>query len=102
MLITEQMHKSSLAVFLLQGVRVNALNPATVSSNFHTSAGQVSEEARTDYYESAKAIHPIGRIGQPKDISSMALFLADDELSGWVTGQCIVMDGGRLLTSVKA
>ena len=83
---------------------MNALNPATVSTNFHTSAGQVSEEARIDYYEFAKRIHPnwIGRIGQPEDVSHMALFLADNELSGWVTGQCIVMDGGRLLTSVKA
>lgn len=86
----------------MQEVRVNALNPATVSTNFHTSAGQVTEDARNDYYESAKRIHPIGRIGQPEDVSRMALFLADSELSGWITGQCIVMDGGRLLTSVKA
>ena len=73
----------------MQGVRVNALNPATVSTNFHTSAGQVTEEARSDFYESAKAIHPIGRIGQPEDISSMALFLSDGELSGWVTGSAL-------------
>ena len=83
-------------------MRVNALNPATVHTNFHTSAQQVDEEACDDFYEKAARIHPIGRIGQPEDISSMALFLSNDELSGWVTGQCVVMDGGRLLTSVKA
>lgn len=80
-------------------MRCNALNPATVNSNFHTTAGQTSHEARDEFYETARSKHPIGRIGQPKDIAAMALFLADDELAGWITGQCIVMDGGRLLLS---
>ena len=83
----------------VQGVRCNALNPATVSTNFHTTSGQTSQEAREEFYEESKRRHPIGRIGQPQDIASMALFLADDATAGWVTGQCIVMDGGRLLLS---
>ena len=82
-------------------MRVNAINPATVCTNFHTAAGLISHEARDDFYEAARAIHPIGRVGQPQDVSHMALFLADDQVSGWVTGQCIVMDGGRLLISPK-
>ena len=85
----------------MQNVRVNAINPATVCINFHIAAGLTSHASCDDFYEAVRAIHPIGRVGQPQDVSHMALFLADDQLSGWVTGQCIVMDGGRLLTSPK-
>lgn len=92
-------HHANVALPVLQGVRCNSLNPATVNTNFHTTAGQTSQEAKEDFYEEAKRKHPIGRIGQPQDIASMALFLADDAMAGWITGQCIVMDGGRLLLS---
>lgn len=88
-------------LYSTQGVRVNAIGPATVCTNFHTSAGLTCHEARDDFCEAARAIHHIGRVGQPQDVSHMALFLADDQLSGWVTGHCIVMDGGRLLISPK-
>lgn len=36
---------------------------------------------------------PLGRIGQPDDIASVALFLASDE-AGWITGQVIPVAGG--------
>ena len=39
---------------------------------------------------------PMGRIGQPKDVATMALFLASEE-SGFVTGQNFVVDGGELV-----
>ena len=36
---------------------------------------------------------PLGRVGQPKDIATAALFLASDD-SGWATGERIVVSGG--------
>lgn len=36
---------------------------------------------------------PFGRIGQPKDISNLAVFLASDDAS-WITGQKIIVSGG--------
>jgi len=36
---------------------------------------------------------PLGRMGQPKDVAEMTLFLASDE-SSWVTGTAIPLDGG--------
>jgi NAD(P)-dependent dehydrogenase (short-subunit alcohol dehydrogenase family) len=37
--------------------------------------------------------HPIGRLGKPEDIANAALFLASDE-SSWITGSCLMVDGG--------
>lgn len=36
---------------------------------------------------------PLGRIGQPNDVASVALCLASDE-AGWITGQVIPVAGG--------
>lgn len=41
-------------------------------------------------------LHPVGRIGEPKDIGDAAVFLAGDS-SGFLTGQTIVVDGGRTI-----
>ena len=40
---------------------------------------------------------PLGRMGTPKDIASMALFLAS-ELSDYITGQTYNVDGGNVLS----
>ena len=84
----------------MQGVRVNSVNPAPVSTNFHTTA-VMSKEAAQQFYEVGSTVHPIGRIGTPADVAAMCLFLADGDKAGWLTGQNIVLDGGRLL-QVKA
>jgi NAD(P)-dependent dehydrogenase (short-subunit alcohol dehydrogenase family) len=38
---------------------------------------------------------PLGRIGDPKEVASAILFMACDE-SSYVTGQTLVVDGGRV------
>lgn len=75
---------------------MNGLCPATVATNFHTSNG-LSKDQAEQFYEAGKAAHPLGRIGTPADVAAMCLFLADADKAGWVTGQNIVLDGGRLL-----
>lgn len=79
-----------------QGIRVNAINPATVESNFHVSAGLKPEQAAA-YLASSAALHPIGRVGVPADVAELCYFLTDTAKSGWLTGQCILLEGGRLL-----
>jgi 3-oxoacyl-[acyl-carrier protein] reductase len=44
----------------------------------------------------AKA-YPMKRLGEPADVGAAALYLADDESSGWITGQTIVLDGGGII-----
>ena len=46
-------------------------------------------EALMDSY---RALHPIGRIGQPEDVAAMAVYLASDEAS-FVTGSAFTVDG---------
>ena len=62
----------------------------------------MSREQAIDYslsviWGAVKTAHPIGRIGTPADVAAMCVFLASNEQAGWITGQNIVLDGGRLL-----
>ena len=84
-----------------QGVRVMCISPATIQTHFHESAG-MSPAAATAYYEASRHTHPVGRIGQPEDISELVVFLADSKKAGFMTGSVIHVDGGRLLTSATA
>ena len=49
-------------------------------------------EALMDSY---KAMHPIGRIGEPKDIAAMALYLVGEEAS-FITGASFTVDGALM------
>jgi len=84
--------KSIAADFVTQGVRCNAICPGTVD----TPSLHVRLRASGDY-ESAlaafKARQPMGRLGKPDEIASLALYLASDE-SAFTTGQCHIIDGG--------
>ena len=47
------------------------------------------------------AMHPVGRLGEPRDVGNLAVWLASEE-SSFVTGQVYVIDGGttkKLLTA---
>jgi dehydrogenase/reductase SDR family member 4 len=70
------------------GIRVNALAPGLVQTDF--SAYFWEDETRRQQFVSEQ---PIGRLGQPDDIGGLALYLASDEAS-FVTGQVFVVDGG--------
>jgi len=49
------------------------------------------------YMANAEATIPIGRVGVPADVAELCYFLTDNAKAGWLTGQCILLDGGRLL-----
>ncbi len=71
-----------------QGVRVNAIAPGLIQTDF--SAYYWQDPARLD---SILGTQPIRRLGQPDDIGGLALFLASDDAS-FITGQVFVADGG--------
>ena len=80
----------SLALEWAPGVRVNAIMPAVVDTPIHAGRGMSREDV-----EGMGAMHPLGRIGQPKNVASLILFLLSDS-SSWMTGAIIPIDGGML------
>jgi NAD(P)-dependent dehydrogenase (short-subunit alcohol dehydrogenase family) len=78
-----------LAAELGPRVRVNALVPGLVKTDFSRALWEGREQA-----EAARL--PLGRLGAPEDVAHAALFLASD-LSSWITGQTLVVDGGALV-----
>jgi NAD(P)-dependent dehydrogenase (short-subunit alcohol dehydrogenase family) len=78
-----------LAVELGPTVRVNALAPAVVKTQFATALYEGREDE-------ASAGYPLGRLGIPADVAGAAAFLASDD-SSWITGHTLVLDGGVTL-----
>ena len=73
-------------------IRVNSLNPGMVVTEGVHAAGFIG----SDFQKESMQRTPLGRIGQPQDIASIAAFLASDD-SSWVTGQTIQAAGGSRL-----
>jgi len=73
-------------------IRVNSLNPGMVETEGVHAAGFIG----SDFQKKQEAETPLGRIGQPQDIASVAAFLASDD-SYWLTGQAIKASGGARL-----
>ena len=79
-----------LAVELAPDVRVNAIAPGLVKTDFAKALYQSGEEA-------VAAMMPLKRLGIPDDIAPAAVYLASDAAS-WVTGHVMVLDGGFLVS----
>jgi NAD(P)-dependent dehydrogenase (short-subunit alcohol dehydrogenase family) len=76
------------------GVRVNAIAPGTVNTPLvQTNIDRLTEEGKTKFGEMIKTIYPLGRIGEPDDVSGAAVFLASDQ-ARWITGAILAVDGG--------
>jgi 3-oxoacyl-[acyl-carrier protein] reductase len=70
-------------------IRVNALNPGMIETEGTHSAGFIG----SDFEKGTIAQTPLGRVGQPGDIASIAVFLASDD-SAWLTGEHLLAGGG--------
>jgi 3-oxoacyl-[acyl-carrier protein] reductase len=70
-------------------IRVNSINPGMVETEGVHTAGFLG----TDFEKGFVAQTPLGRIGQPGDIASIAVFLASDD-SAWLTGDHLIASGG--------
>jgi len=70
-------------------IRVNTINPGVVETEGTHSGGVIG----SDFEKAAIAQTPLGRIGQPGDIASIAVFLASED-SAWLTGEQLLATGG--------
>ena len=81
----------ALARELAPEVRVNAIAPGLVKTDFARALWEPNEEATA-------RMMPMKRLGEPADIGNAAVFLASDAAS-WITGQTLAVDGGLLIRS---
>ena len=71
-----------------KGVRVNAIAPGLIKTEFARALWEDPKRA-----DERVSNTPLRRIGEPRDIGGIAVFLASPA-AAYVTGQCIVADGG--------
>ncbi|WP_225205572.1 SDR family oxidoreductase [Novosphingobium huizhouense] len=86
----------AMAISLGPQVRVNAVLPGWIETGPWQPAARRSEPAHS---VADKAQHPVGRVGEVRDIAEAIAWLAD---AGFVTGQQIVVDGGMTRRMIYA
>ncbi|MCB8822465.1 SDR family oxidoreductase [Microvirga rosea] len=92
--------KAVAADFIRKGIRANAICPGTVESPslderiaaLAEASGQSLETVRQGFVDR----QPMGRLGTPAEVASLAVYLASDEAS-YTTGQIHLVDGGFAL-----
>jgi len=82
-----------------KGVRVNAVNPGVVVTEIHKRGG-MSEQDYEAFLNHSKTTHPLGRVGEAREIAELILFLASDK-AAWITGSTYPIDGGRAQTCAR-
>ena len=72
-----------------RGITANCVAPGWIETSM---TDQLSTEVKNKFLSQI----PTGKIGQSKDIANAVIFLASDE-AGYITGQTITVDGGRII-----
>jgi 3-oxoacyl-[acyl-carrier protein] reductase len=70
-------------------IRVNSINPGMIETEGTQGAGIIG----SDFQKQAESQTPLGRIGQPQEIATVAAFLASAD-SKWITGETLAAAGG--------
>jgi 3-oxoacyl-[acyl-carrier protein] reductase len=73
------------------GIRVNAVSPGTIHTDFHV------RHSTPEKLEATRKTIPQQRLGTAGDCAGTVLYLASESLSGYVTGQVIEVNGGQLM-----
>jgi NAD(P)-dependent dehydrogenase (short-subunit alcohol dehydrogenase family) len=81
------MTRAAALEYAQDNIRVNAICPGIVDTPMNT---RIPRER----VERVLSEVPMGRMGRPEEVASLAVFLASEEAS-YITGQCYIVDGGR-------
>jgi NAD(P)-dependent dehydrogenase (short-subunit alcohol dehydrogenase family) len=85
----KQLTKAAVALALAPRIRVNAIGPGSIMTDLLKSV--MADEAGRKRILSRT---PLGRVGDPSEVASIAVFLASD-MASYMTGETIIVDGGR-------
>ena len=78
-------------------IRINCVAPG--STDFVGGIWDWKRQHDPDIYASTREAIPLGGFAQPEDIAQAVVFLASPR-ARWITGQCLVVDGGQLAAGV--
>lgn len=82
--------KAAALEYSAQGIRVNAVAPAFIETPMLEDAGLTTDpKMKKNLIE----LHPIGRLGKPREVADAIVWLASDEAS-FITGHTLLVDGG--------
>lgn len=95
----DQLTRCAALELAAKGVRVNAVNPGVVVTEIHKRGG-MSDEQYAAFLEHSRDTHPLGRVGDAREIAELIFFLASERAS-WITGATYSIDGGRAQTCAR-
>jgi NAD(P)-dependent dehydrogenase (short-subunit alcohol dehydrogenase family) len=95
----DQLTRCSALELAPKDIRVNAVNPGVVVTSLHKRAG-MAEEDYQNFLENSKKTHPLGRVGEPREVAELIYYLASEKAS-WITGATYEIDGGRAQTCAR-
>jgi 3-oxoacyl-[acyl-carrier protein] reductase len=72
-------------------IRVNAVSPGVINTPFH------ERFSTPEMLEGFKATIPMNRLGEADECAGAFLFLASEQMSGYITGQIIEVNGGQYM-----
>jgi NAD(P)-dependent dehydrogenase (short-subunit alcohol dehydrogenase family) len=95
----DQLTRCAALELAAKGVRVNAVNPGVVVTEIHKRGGMTQEQYKA-FLEHSRSTHPLGRVGEAREIAELIFFLASERAS-WITGATYSIDGGRAQTCAR-
>jgi NAD(P)-dependent dehydrogenase (short-subunit alcohol dehydrogenase family) len=95
----DQLTRCAALELAAKGIRVNAVNPGVVVTEIHKRGG-MNEDEYAAFLERSKQTHPLGRVGEAREVAELILYLAS-ERAAWITGATYSIDGGRAQTCAR-
>ncbi len=85
--------KNAALEYAKQGIRVNSVCPGGIDTRMLDSLAEQSTDGKMTSHEMMDGLHPMGRIGTPKEVANLIVWLCSDQAS-FMTGANVPVDGG--------